>query len=170
MKIFKEVVIGIVAAIIATTITYAYFNGQATQSHHRVTTGTLALDVNVKKPYSSSPWIISKMAPGDYTPWKAFEITNTGNLAGWLYISARQTDGSDELYKALYTEIRQDTQNGPLVYNGPLADLNKGPYSLGGKTSTVRVQRIYLPKTDTNQNDLQGKTTEFEMVFELQQY
>ena len=167
MKILKNIAISAVVAAVAVSVTYAYFNSQVTKSNNALATGTLNLTVDSTNSY---PWSISKFAPGDKSVWKKFVITNTGNLAGWLFISAEKTSGDDDLYNALYTEIRQDGKNGPLVYDGPLSTLNKGPYSLGGTTSTTRFQRIYLPETDEDQNNLQGKNVTFNVVFSLKQY
>jgi predicted ribosomally synthesized peptide with SipW-like signal peptide len=165
MRILKSLaMIGVVAAL-AVSATGAYFSDQKKIEGNTFSAGTLTLS---EAHGTLKPWDVKNFAPGYKTDWEYVSLTNTGSLAGRLTATVVKTGGSDDLFNALYIEVRNNAPDGHLLYYGPLNAINLGPYDINAGQTRTGWQRISLPDSG-DQNGLQGKSVTFDEVFNLTQ-
>ncbi|MDI6778296.1 MAG: hypothetical protein QMD77_03830 [Patescibacteria group bacterium] len=141
---------------------------------------------------AGKPVTISNIAPGyTDTTYRWFDAYNKGTMPGELFMRFVKTAGDDNLYNSLRIELRdggyQGNCDGNVFYTGYIKDFPSGDkislYNVHAAVSsiddvkdnipanyTMRVcQKVSLPETGTNQNNLQGKSVTFdEQISDMQ--
>lgn len=163
---------------------YAYFSAIGSVNNNTVATGTLLLTVNKG---AGKEIALSGIAPG-YTDstYRWFDAFNNGTLPAEYFFKFEKTAGDDALYNALVIELRDGGYtgacDGPVFYTAKLSEWvdntkisQHNVHATNSATDavndniragwTMRVcQKISLPETGVDQNELQGKSVIFNEV------
>jgi predicted ribosomally synthesized peptide with SipW-like signal peptide len=111
MKILKSLIIIVAVAALASGATSAYFTSRAEWDNNTITAGTLEIRINGEN--TAAGFVIPNLVP-DKGYDKYFQVMNYG-LPGFagpstlpakeLAVTALKTDGSQELYDALWVQL-----------------------------------------------------------------
>jgi len=178
--------IGFSLAIIALTasvvvgVTKAYFSSSESVAGNSVATGTLSYHIDSSS--AGKPWGLSNIQPGYASGWESLSLENTGTLNLLPYFYLDNQTGSAALYDALEIDVIDSGENTTCgdaddvsYYSGLVTGItglankvlvNQDP-DWGGvgympaSEGQILCQKIRFPDDGSNQNSLQGLSTNF---------
>jgi predicted ribosomally synthesized peptide with SipW-like signal peptide len=183
----KKIITSLMAVVLAGSVlagaTYAYFSSQATVENNTFATGTLEIRVNGQPTILGATF--NPMAPGQEGISPVYGLQNYGapwfggpsNLtAKKLLLSvANENDDNSGLWQEVKIKVEVGRLSGVMQYtlyegklkNMGVLDLFGGHWTelIPGSSQDFRYT-VYLPETNTNQNQFMGKTLTWDFVIE----
>ncbi|WP_353892420.1 TasA family protein [Proteinivorax hydrogeniformans] len=182
-KKFAMLVMAVIcAASVVGGATFAWFTSEVESAGSVIVTGDLALDVERvhDNPGEGLTYVFDNIQPGDRagnwgtTPGMtelSWIVTNEGSIDGKLKMKIDDVEGALGMQIRPQYWVRNHAEGGWKWESGEITEGNIATINLGpGETARLNVTWAFgWPNGDTVINDYQGKSVNFDVVFDLQQ-